>query len=189
MEHNPEEREFLAEEIRQEFIRKKREVTNRNFKIGPRWDEIEFWTKAADICLEKRLDARQFMEAVFSHARDPIGLLPNMIYGKMAKEAVEFYYYYDIADILSVELKHNKRLINRLAKTLEDVPKILRNKHIPFISYMRVFLSDFDTEVMRLFGEEAYTYLQVRPGHVDVLKDLGFDYDEFERQMEGVYRK
>jgi len=181
--HDPEELGFLAEEIRNEFIRKKREVTNKNFRLGERWDKQKFWLAAAELCADKKVDPRSFMEAIFAHTQNAIGLLPNMLGGRMVQEALEYHFFYDIKDILRIEKKHNINMLKRISNSPEETLGYLRDSLIPMLPYLRVFLSSFDPQVMKEFGEEAYEYIQVRPGHIEALADLGFDYEEFKSQM------
>jgi hypothetical protein len=177
--------DVLAYKVRDAYRAKKNEIFGKPTQINPRHDKMEFWRNAAKICLEEAIDPAQFIEMVFAKCPNPRTLYPNMLFGNMAKEAVNELTVFPLEEILDIEVGHIVSALKRLTGgyDLNKYKEYIMDSSWPCYAFIRVMIIPNDEDVIKAYGREALDTFNNTPATKQVAIKRGFKVEQFIEEM------
>jgi hypothetical protein len=193
----PAQLDMLAHVIKNIYERLRGGYLGKPYKVDVKRYPIKIWREIAKTCASFKADPNQFMEFLFSRARNPAELYPNVLVGDWPKLAwirahPEVNPTLNDKDIKEIHLKAEDELLMSIRLTTELIHKqtgetdinseaalqILRTycTHIP--AYIRCLLGYPDERIMQLYSKDAQKFFIVRPTMKDAAKRFGLPVEE-----------
>ena len=173
----------LGNEIKRFFISFNKE-TNINFHLSPRFDNIKYWVKAAELCKEYGLGSEEFIRLFYDYVKRPYSkinfpILPFHLGGAIGKAAIKYYINClnatssnpsdsatNTSEVksLSTLISNNSvkayvddsfKFFNSIIKNSPNKESVIKLHLYSIPSWLRVLVCDDDPYILKTFGQEA----------------------------------
>ena len=186
--------ENVAAEIKRHFYNCKREQLGKPYSPAPRMRKPEYWTAAAEKCIEMKASPYDWIRAAFNYNKVPGGPFAPALSGQaaagwyrqlMAKIGAKEGSNMSVAEQEIQELmlrgvrlitSHNRRMRGR-DYLLDDY--YVRTEVLP--AYIRIFMFKDDPKILERWGLRATEELNSNPDLIEAAQRLGYP-TEFTKQ-------
>ena len=173
----------VAFAIRKAFRAQKAQQTGRPYRPNARWDDDDLWHNAAAACIQAQADPETWVKAVFTFSQTPGGPFPNQLCGRAAaswyenlKSSVVDPETKGPVDILDEEI--TMMLSNSLGWAVDmgrPLKEVLMSHCFAMPDYVRIVLMPKDPDLLKTWGNAAYTQITQNPRLCERLQARGYD--------------
>lgn len=179
--------DYTAQQIRKYFVESKTQQQGHAYRPQPKFNRKEFWTAAAEICIELQADPYSFVISAFLGCAVPGGPFPNQLCGSAIRKwfaaykklnsapdggdvyahALDYLIRYCIRDAIQMARLHNR---TREQIFLED---FLIQEH-QMAAWIRALLCPTPA-ILKKWGHPAYAEIMSNPRLYSILQEQGYN--------------